>query len=144
MTNYFRQQALVLPYSRVCGRCAGKMNGLLIPAVRLSSCRKGSLARLPLYRLSKSSRYSTTADPAAADQGRPFDAAVLGSGPAGIATVGKFLDLQKSARVLWIDPEFHAGRVGEKYGDVSRYVPAGNVLLAHLYLVSQQMPNVLL
>ncbi|EHY59100.1 hypothetical protein HRR83_001631 [Exophiala dermatitidis] len=48
-----------------------------------------------------------------------FDAVVLGSGPAGIATVGKILDHQKSAQVLWIDPLFRGGRVGEKYGDVS-------------------------
>ena len=52
-----------------------------------------------------------------------FDAVVVGSGAAGIATVGNILDCHESASILWIDPEFKGGRITKKYLDVSRYEP---------------------
>jgi len=48
-----------------------------------------------------------------------FDAVVVGSGAAGIATVGNILDCHESASILWIDPEFKGGRITKKYLDVS-------------------------
>ncbi|KIW15459.1 hypothetical protein PV08_05505 [Exophiala spinifera] len=48
-----------------------------------------------------------------------FDAVVVGSGAAGIATVGNILDCHESASILWIDPEFNGGRITKKYLDVS-------------------------
>lgn len=41
-----------------------------------------------------------------------FNAAVIGAGPAGIASIGVLLDkLGADARILWFDPEFAAGRL---------------------------------
>ncbi len=41
-----------------------------------------------------------------------FNAAVIGAGPAGIASVGVLLDkLGTDCKVLWFDPEFSAGRL---------------------------------
>ncbi|KAK4939004.1 hypothetical protein LTR10_020663 [Elasticomyces elasticus] len=48
-----------------------------------------------------------------------FDAVVVGSGAAGIATVGNILECHESASILWIDPEFNGGRITKKYLDVS-------------------------
>ncbi|KAL6244643.1 hypothetical protein RBB50_008171 [Rhinocladiella similis] len=48
-----------------------------------------------------------------------FDAVVVGSGAAGIATVGNILDCHESASILWIDPEFNGGRITKKYLNVS-------------------------
>ncbi|EXJ90437.1 hypothetical protein A1O1_03538 [Capronia coronata CBS 617.96] len=67
-----------------------------------------------------------------ADRRKPFDAVVVGSGAAGIATVGKMLDVQKSAQVLWVDPDFRGGRVGQKYGDVSSNTKV-SLFLAYAY-----------
>jgi hypothetical protein len=41
-----------------------------------------------------------------------FEAAVIGAGPAGLASVACLLDRQRTG-VLWIDPEFKAGRLGK-------------------------------
>lgn len=41
-----------------------------------------------------------------------YRAAVIGAGPAGLACVGNLLDrLPPQSRILWIDPEFKAGRL---------------------------------
>jgi len=45
--------------------------------------------------------------------------AVVGAGPAGIATVGLLLDLGTPAnQIYWIDPEFNVGRMGQFYTTV--------------------------
>lgn len=44
---------------------------------------------------------------------------IVGAGPAGIVTVGVLLDLGvRDDAILWIDPAFDVGRLGEKYGTV--------------------------
>jgi cation diffusion facilitator CzcD-associated flavoprotein CzcO len=46
--------------------------------------------------------------------------AVIGSGPAGIAAVGKLLDLGIAAQnIAWIDPAFTVGDLGKKWSKVS-------------------------
>jgi len=49
-----------------------------------------------------------------------FDKAVIGAGPAGIATIGKTLDYlgDKKESIVWIDPEFAGGRIAKWYGSV--------------------------
>lgn len=50
----------------------------------------------------------------------PFQWAVIGAGPAGIAAVGQLLD-QKIApeQIVWIDPDFTVGDFGSKWSKVS-------------------------
>jgi cation diffusion facilitator CzcD-associated flavoprotein CzcO len=44
-----------------------------------------------------------------------FKWAIVGAGPAGIATVGLLLDNKVDARdILWIDPDFKVGDFGQK------------------------------
>lgn len=50
----------------------------------------------------------------------PYDWAVVGSGPAGIAAVGKLLDKGVDPdRLLWIDPHFEVGDLGHFWRNVS-------------------------
>jgi hypothetical protein len=50
----------------------------------------------------------------------PFKWAVIGAGPAGIAAVGKLMDLGiDPASIAWIDPEFKVGDFGTKWRYVS-------------------------
>ncbi len=45
--------------------------------------------------------------------------AVIGAGPAGIVVVGLLLDLGiTSENIVWIDPEFNVGRIGQYYAEV--------------------------
>ncbi|MCH9631097.1 MAG: hypothetical protein S4CHLAM37_11100 [Chlamydiia bacterium] len=45
---------------------------------------------------------------------------IIGAGPAGIATVGKLLDLGVSKKqIAWMDPEFRVGDLGQKWYSVS-------------------------
>ena len=49
-----------------------------------------------------------------------YEWAVIGAGPAGIATLGKLLDYGVDKRkIVWIDPEFTVGDFGAKWGQVS-------------------------
>jgi hypothetical protein len=49
-----------------------------------------------------------------------FSWAVIGAGPAGIAAVGKLLDLGiEPQKIVWIDPEFKVGDLGAKWRNVS-------------------------
>ncbi|MBY7734014.1 MULTISPECIES: FAD-dependent oxidoreductase [Francisella] len=46
--------------------------------------------------------------------------AVVGAGPAGMATIGQLLDNGINAKnILWIDPNFGVGDFGKKWGEVS-------------------------
>lgn len=48
-----------------------------------------------------------------------FDWLVIGAGPAGIAAVGKLLDLKiPRDRICWLDPAFRVGDLGEKWHNV--------------------------
>ena len=50
-----------------------------------------------------------------------YHAIVAGAGPAGIATVATLLDFAtKPFKLLWVDPEFNAGRLSS-YLEVPRY-----------------------
>ncbi len=50
----------------------------------------------------------------------PVDWAVVGAGPAGIAAVGKLLDLGISPnKIVWIDPQFKVGDLGYYWSEVS-------------------------
>ncbi len=54
---------------------------------------------------------------------------VIGAGPAGIAAVGKLLDLGISDRdIAWIDPSFAAGDVGARWRSVSSNTKVGTFL----------------
>jgi len=49
-----------------------------------------------------------------------FDWAVIGAGPAGIATVGKLLDHGiQPQQIVWLDPHFKVGDFGSKWRNVS-------------------------
>ena len=48
---------------------------------------------------------------------RPYEAAVVGAGPAGITCVGNLLE-RKLTPILWIDDEFDGGRVNRRYREV--------------------------
>ena len=49
-----------------------------------------------------------------------FEWAVIGAGPAGIAAVGKLIDLGVSGdTIAWIDPTFQVGDLGNKWRNVS-------------------------
>lgn len=51
---------------------------------------------------------------------KKFEWTVLGAGPAGIAAVGKLIDLGvKPLDIAWIDPAFKVGDLGEKWPRVS-------------------------
>lgn len=50
----------------------------------------------------------------------PFQWAVIGAGPAGIAAVGKLLDNSiPPAEILWVDPHFKVGDLGQFWSNVS-------------------------
>jgi len=54
---------------------------------------------------------------------------VIGAGPAGIAAVGKLLDLGVAGRDIgWIDPSFEAGDLGAKWRPVSSNTKVGTFL----------------
>lgn len=48
-----------------------------------------------------------------------YDSLVIGSGAAGIATVGALLHYQPQFRIAWVDPDFQGGRISKYYRDVS-------------------------
>lgn len=48
-------------------------------------------------------------------------AAIIGAGPAGLTAVANMLDNGRR-NLLWIDTAFQAGRVGQSYREVPRYV----------------------
>lgn len=51
--------------------------------------------------------------------GSDVDWAIIGAGPAGIVAVGLLCDLGVPAeRIMWIDPAFNVGRLGEYYSQV--------------------------
>ncbi|KAK3335625.1 pyridine nucleotide-disulfide oxidoreductase-domain-containing protein [Cercophora scortea] len=53
-------------------------------------------------------------------------AVVVGSGPAGVATVGNLLEqLGEGGKVAWIDPAFRGGRVNRKYREVPSNTQVG-------------------
>lgn len=55
-----------------------------------------------------------------------YDWAVIGGGPAGIATVGKLLDNKVAAnKILWIDPQFKVGDFGEKWANIPSNTKVG-------------------
>ena len=48
-----------------------------------------------------------------------FEWAVIGAGPAGIAAIGKLVDTSLSKEnILWLDPEFGAGDLGQFWCEV--------------------------
>jgi len=48
-----------------------------------------------------------------------YEWAIVGSGPAGIILIGLLLDLGTDPKsIIWIDPEFNAGRIGKYYSTV--------------------------
>ena len=47
-----------------------------------------------------------------------YNATVIGAGPAGLAVIGKLLD-EGLDSILWIDPNFNAGRLSH-YPEVPR------------------------
>lgn len=51
---------------------------------------------------------------------KPFEWAIVGAGPAGIAVVGKLLDQGISPHdILWLDPHFKVGDLGQFWSQVS-------------------------
>lgn len=51
---------------------------------------------------------------------KPFQWAVVGAGPAGIAAVGKLLDHGIHPKsILWLDPHFNVGDLGQSWANVS-------------------------
>jgi len=51
---------------------------------------------------------------------KPFQWAIIGAGPAGIAAVGKLLDAGIDPKsILWVDPQFNAGDLGSLWNNVS-------------------------
>ena len=59
----------------------------------------------------------------------PYAWAVIGAGPAGIAAVGRLLDHGIPPReIAWIDPDFAAGDLGQKWRPVSSNTIAGTFL----------------
>jgi hypothetical protein len=52
-----------------------------------------------------------------ASQTQPYEAVVVGSGPAGITCVGNLLERQISP-ILWVDPLFDGGRINRLYREV--------------------------
>lgn len=55
-----------------------------------------------------------------------YDAAVVGAGPGGLTAIANLLDMGLS-NLVWIDPCFAAGRLGEAYREVPRYVTNPNL-----------------
>ncbi len=59
----------------------------------------------------------------------PYAWAVIGAGPAGIASVGKLLDRGVADdKIAWIDPAFAAGDIGDKWRSVSSNTQVGHFL----------------
>jgi hypothetical protein len=55
-----------------------------------------------------------------------YEWAVIGAGPAGIATVGKLIDSGvPSEKIVWLDPEFKVGDFGTKWLNVSSNTRVG-------------------
>lgn len=55
-----------------------------------------------------------------------YEYAVIGAGPAGIATIGQLLDHQVDAKkILWIDPEFKVGDFGTKWRNIPSNTKVG-------------------
>lgn len=53
----------------------------------------------------------------------PYEWLIIGAGPAGIATIGVLCDLGiDPTTIVWVDPEFNVGRIGQFYQNV----PANN------------------
>jgi heterodisulfide reductase subunit A-like polyferredoxin len=52
-------------------------------------------------------------------QNRKYEAVVVGAGPAGLAAVGNLLE-QKKKPILWVDDQFHGGRLDKYYREVPR------------------------
>ncbi|MED7787718.1 FAD-dependent oxidoreductase [Francisella sp. 19X1-34] len=53
-------------------------------------------------------------------ESKKYEWAIIGAGPAGMATLGLLLDNGvKASDVLWVDPLFEVGDFGEKWGEVS-------------------------
>jgi thioredoxin reductase len=79
-------------------------------------------------------RYLLTAFFVTAMHSQSYDWAIIGAGPAGIATVGLLLDsgVTKDA-ILWIDPEFNVGRLGTYYTNV----PGNSKAQTYHYYVNQ-------
>ncbi|KAH8789424.1 pyridine nucleotide-disulfide oxidoreductase-domain-containing protein [Hyaloscypha sp. PMI_1271] len=50
-------------------------------------------------------------------QNRKYEAVVVGAGPAGLAAVGNLLE-QRKAPILWVDDQFHGGRLDKYYREV--------------------------
>ena len=49
-----------------------------------------------------------------------FKWAIIGAGPAGIAAIGKLLDIGTAPKdILWVDPAFNVGDLGDKWAPVS-------------------------
>ena len=66
---------------------------------------------------------------------KDYDWAVVGAGPAGIAAVGKLLDLGVSPqKLLWVDPEFKVGDFGTLWSQVPSNTKVG-VFLQFLHAV---------
>ena len=54
------------------------------------------------------------------NKAKKYEWAIIGAGPAGIATLGILLDNNvKASDILWVDPFFKVGDFGEKWGEVS-------------------------
>lgn len=58
--------------------------------------------------------------PASSPYHRPVNAIVIGGSPCGLAAVGKLLEQHPHDHLLWVDPVFKAGRIGEQYREVPR------------------------
>jgi len=56
----------------------------------------------------------------------PFEWAIIGAGPAGIAAIGKLLDQGVNPQhIAWIDPEFNVGDFGTRWQNVSSNTRVG-------------------
>lgn len=58
--------------------------------------------------------------PASSPYHRPVNAIVIGGGPCGLAVVGNLLEQHPHDRLLWVDPVFKAGRIGDQCREVPR------------------------
>lgn len=53
---------------------------------------------------------------------QPYQAAVVGAGPGGLAATVSLLD-KGITKIAWIDPKFTGGRLNELYREISSYAP---------------------